>query len=182
MSLADSDTASASDSDEEITELLISPLLRSCQPSLSRELVESIRQHAYDYTVHDAPPEGPFKSVMWRGYEGRAGLLWVDAREFLVYSSLNHLERLVCGFRRTYNLSIYSDTFMILFQSSHLTEAEVQRIQPFLDAVENHLNVTVLRVETMEEAAQTIVCATSELVAFVNDPKNERLELRNTYA
>ncbi|KAL0567067.1 hypothetical protein V5O48_014919 [Marasmius crinis-equi] len=92
------------------------------------------------------------------------------------------MERLVGSYRKDYGLSVYSDTFMIVYGTTSLTLGERQRVQPFLEALENHLNVTVLRVESAREAAEIILLTTSELEAFVNNPENERLELRNTYA
>ncbi|KAL0564641.1 hypothetical protein V5O48_017404 [Marasmius crinis-equi] len=113
----------APDADSQI-KITVSPCLRHSQPRLLPAIVDEITQAGEDYTIVHTHEDCLFKVVSWDGYEERMGILWMNAKEFLMFSNLGHLARVIAQYHKDHCLSIYSDSHLIIFNAGSLATAE----------------------------------------------------------
>ncbi|KAL0576731.1 hypothetical protein V5O48_005254 [Marasmius crinis-equi] len=164
--------------------IVITPQLHAEYPSLPAKIVDEIRTSGKDAEITDMDylSVKPFKAVFWEGHEGRAGILWLDDVELRAHYNRKTLTSLLLSYQRALQLSVYSDTYVIIYDAGHLPDADRVEFQRAQSTIQNTLHIDVFRVENLDDAARVIVDISSELLEAINDPYNYAKEEMNEYA
>ncbi|KAL0575115.1 hypothetical protein V5O48_006865 [Marasmius crinis-equi] len=168
--------------------LILTPALKIAYPNLSSKILEAISESEEDYALADMEyhSDSLFKGVFWEGLDGRAGVLWLNAREFHFHLDLETFDRLLDNFQRAFSLSVYSDVHMIICGHdtalSTLLNTDQAVFEAAVNAIIARLQIPVVCAENIDEAARAIVRITSDLHLAITSPDNVINEYRNTYA
>ncbi|KAL0571194.1 hypothetical protein V5O48_010759 [Marasmius crinis-equi] len=164
--------------------IAITPQLHAEYPSLPGKIVDEIRTSGNNVEITDMDylSVHPFKAVFWEGHEGRAGILWLDAVELRAHYNRQTLTPFLLSYQQALQLSVYSDTYIIIYDAGHLPDADQMQLQRVQSTIKNTLHIDVFRVENLNDAARAILDISSELFEAINHPGNYAKEERNEYA
>ncbi|KAL0573151.1 hypothetical protein V5O48_008817 [Marasmius crinis-equi] len=159
-------TPPRSEDEEEIVEVVITPQLQNEQPKLAGMILNAIsaRNMVNIGAIFTVPESGietysnsRFKGVFWHGYEGRAGVLWLDAQEFRTLVSLNAADRVIASFREAHGLTVYSDVYLIIHNGDTLSDADRELIRSGQEALTEQLKIIAVSVNGLDAAADSIL-------------------------
>ncbi|KAL0563210.1 hypothetical protein V5O48_018866 [Marasmius crinis-equi] len=139
--------------------VILSPALYSEYPFLPEKLSDAIIDDGdtFSMTAVDYPSDCLFKTISWDGYEGRAGVLWLDDIEFRAHINRGTLDRILLAYQKSQGLSVYSDTYMIIYDRGFVPDSDQPLLRRAQAAVREKLHIEVYRVDNMEDAARAIL-------------------------